>query len=259
MEHVTAYRNHLLFGRVKAGNPLSAQTIRNRLLVIKCFYGVMTREGLIAPEKDLSPSITLPRTRQQLPRGIPGEKEVAKLLDAIPSDAILDIRNRTAIELLYATGIRSEELRMLRTGNIDLAEKTVLVQGKGSKDRIVPIGVWVMPYLFEYLETVRPKLLRKPTDLLFLTNRGNKLPESALCAIIKRYGDKAGIDCNITPHSLRHACATHMLKGGADIRYIQELLGHASLSTTQRYTHLQIKDLRKAHRKYHPREKLYGC
>jgi integrase/recombinase XerD len=259
VEHVTAYHNHMLFGRLGTGGPLSTATIRSRLQAIRRFFTVMVRERLLAPEKDLSPSITLPRTRLRLPKGIPDAGEVAKLLDSVAPGDILAMRNRTMLELLYATAIRSDELRSLRLGDVDLVEKTLFVRGKGSKDRLVPIGAWVMPWVLEYLETVRPKLIRKPAELLFLTNRGNKLSESDLCAMIKGYCAKAGIGRNITPHSLRHACATHMLKGGADIRHIQELLGHASLATTQRYTHLQIKDLKRAHRKYHPREKEHGC
>jgi integrase/recombinase XerD len=254
-EHVTAYHNHLLFGRVKTGNPLSTPTVRGRLLAIKRFFAVMTRERLLAPEKDLSPTISLPRTKLRLPKSIPEVKEVAKLLDHIRPDTLLAIRNRAMLELLYATGIRSQELRSLLLNQLDLSGKTLFVHGKGSKDRIVPIGDWVMPYLLEYLETVRPKLLREPTELLFVTNRGRKLGENDLCAVFKKYREQADIGRRITPHSLRHACATHLLKGGADIRYIQELLGHGSLATTQRYTHVQIKDLKRAHRKYHPREK----
>jgi integrase/recombinase XerD len=131
------------------------------------------------------------------------------------------------------------------------------VKGKGSKDRIVPVGDWVMPYLREYLEVARPKLVnpREPIDLLFLSKNGRMITNCNLNDLVRKYCKRAGIEKRITPHSFRHACATHLLKGGADIRYVQELLGHADLSSTQIYTHIDISFLKKAHSKYHPRER----
>jgi integrase/recombinase XerD len=181
------------------------------------------------------------------------------LIESVLPTNPLSIRDRCIVELLYATGLRNQELRTLPVGNVDLTEKTLFVTGKGSKDRIVPVGDWVMPYLLEYLEAARPKLinLREPTELLFVSKNGRMITEANLGDMIKKYARKIGLDIPITPHSFRHACATHLLKGGADIRYVQELLGHSDLSSTQIYTQLDISFLKQAHKKYHPRERLW--
>ena len=132
-----------------------------------------------------------------------------------------------------------------------------MVTGKGSRDRVVPVGGWVMPYLLEYLEAARPRLInpRDPLPLLFLSKNGRMITFANLGDLIRKYCKRAGIETNITPHTFRHACATHLLRAGADIRYVQELLGHAQLSTTQIYTKIDITFLKQAHKKYHPREK----
>jgi integrase/recombinase XerD len=214
----------------------------------------MYREHLIAT--DLSGAITLPKAHKGLPRHVPSEQDMKTLLDTVTSSAPLGIRDRALLELLYATGLRSLEMRSLTIDSIDFTEKTVFVTGKGSKDRVVPLGDWVIPYLKEYLETARRKLLKpkKPTELLFISKNGTKISQSGLSYIMRKNTNNAGIR-HIKPHSVRHACATHLLKAGADIRYVQELLGHAELSTTQIYTKIEISFLKQAHKKYHPREK----
>ena len=170
----------------------------------------------------------------------------------------LTLRDRALLELLYATGLRSEEVRAALLENFDRTEKTLFVTGKGAKDRIVPVGDWVMPYLLEYLEVGRPKLInpRDPSALLFVSKTGRQITTANLGDLLRKYAEKAGLDMRITPHTIRHACATHLLKGGADIRYVQELLGHVDLSSTQIYTKIDITFLKQAHKKYHPRERL---
>jgi integrase/recombinase XerD len=216
----------------------------------------MFGEGLV--QQDYGPLVVKPKKRRSLPRHVPTEKEMLALLEAIKPTEPLTIRDRALLELMYATGLRNEEVRSLTVDSVDLTERTLFVHGKGSKDRIVPIGDWVLPYLLEYLEAVRPKLInpREPTPCLFVTKTGRQITFGNLGDIIKRYAKKAALQTPITPHAFRHACATHLLKGGADIRYVQELLGHSDLSSTQIYTKVDISTLKEAHKRFHPRENI---
>jgi integrase/recombinase XerD len=256
-EHVIAYHGYLQYNKLKRGNGyLSGGAVINRLKAVKTFFTIMHEEGLI--KQEYASVITLPKIKKHLPRHVPSEKDMQELLAAtVPADPITT-RDRALLELLYATGLRNEEVRTLETGAVDLTEKTVFVTGKGSKDRVVPLGEWVIPYLREYLETARPLLVnvKKPVELLFLSKNGRKITHANLGYIIGKYAHRAGIEHPLTPHSFRHACATHLLKNGADIRYVQELLGHADLSSTQIYTKLDISFLKKAHAQYHPRERM---
>jgi len=259
-EHITGYHAYIQYKKLnKKDTYLSSVTIRVRLQTVKTFYAVMYQEKLV--KQDYAPLIKIPKRKKSLPKHVPSEKDMKILLESIQPDNSLRIRDRTMLELLYATGIRSDELRTITVDNLDLQEKTVLVCGKGSKERVVPIGDWVLPWLREYLEVSRNKLLtvNNQTDLLFISKNGRKLTEGNLCALVHKYVKKSGLDYRITPHSFRHACATHLLKNGADIRYVQELLGHSDLSSTQIYTKLDIGFLKKAHKKYHPREQEYNA
>jgi site-specific recombinase XerD len=253
--HITAYHTHLQYGKFKDGRFLTNGAIRQRLNAVQTFFRIFWEDGLL-PE-DLSQFVTLPRTKLALPKNVPSIAAMKQLIESVKTSGLIGLRDRLIFELLYATGIRSEELLTLTLGNISLSEKTVFIHGKGAKDRIVPIGAWVMPWLLEYLEIGRPKLLRRrtPTEVVFLSRTGRPLATSNLCWLIRTRTEAAGIGCRMTPHSFRHACATHMLQCGADIRYIQELLGHSSLSTTQIYTKVDIKELKKMHNRYHPRER----
>jgi site-specific recombinase XerD len=271
-QHITAYHTHLRFGSKENGRVLSSRTVSMRLIVLKTFFRVMHAEKLL--KIDYSAFITPATPPRTPPAYVPSEKEMACLLDAIRPDCPLSIRDRALFELLYATGIRNEELRTLTLDRLDLAGRTLRVKGKGGKERIVPIGEWVVPYLTEYLHAVRPKLtstsrgnlastkltstrLSAGSNLLFVSKNGRALSKNSLAYLLRRYAAKAGLpESGMHPHILRHACATHLLRAGADIRYVQELLGHASLNSTQIYTKVEISFLQKAHRKYHPRERL---
>jgi site-specific recombinase XerD len=253
-QHITAYHTHLRFGAQDKGKILASRTVSMRLIVLKTFFRVMHAENLI--KNDYSAFITPATPPRTPPRYVPSEKEMAELLDAITPDNLLSIRDRALFELLYATGMRNEEARSLTLDRIDLAGCTVRVMGKGSIERIVPLGAWVVPYLTEYLQTSRPKLIAKENNVLFVSKSGRALTKNILGYLLRRYAKKAGLSrSGLHPHILRHACATHLLRAGADIRYVQELLGHASLNSTQIYTKVEISFLQKAHRKYHPRER----
>jgi integrase/recombinase XerD len=262
-EHITAYQTYLQFGKTGKGRRLSAKSIASRLGALKAFYRVMHREGLITT--DLSEEIQLPVVRRHLPRHVPSAEEVRRILEAAdvstPLDNrpvnVLSIRDRAMLEFMYATAIRSEELRTIKLDDYDMAEHRVFIHGKGSKDRIVPVGPWVAPYVSRYLEESRPKLLRPSCEergILFISKNGLPLNRNALWYMVQRYAKKAGA-AHIMPHAFRHACATHLLHNGADIRIVQELLGHRSLASTQIYTKVDIHHLQQAHGKFHPRER----
>jgi integrase/recombinase XerD len=255
-EHITAYHTWLQYKRRENGEYLSTATVRTRLQCVKAFYSILFRESVL--DKDYAPLMTLPRSKRSLPKHVPSEKEMKKLIDSVEPIDPLTIRDRALLELLYATALRSEEIRTLTVDSLDLTENTLLVKGKGDRDRIVPVGGWVMPYLMEYLTAARSKLLnpRESTDILFVSKNGRQIINCNLNTLIGKYAKAAGLESRITPHSFRHACATHLLKAGADIRYVQELLGHAQLSTTQIYTKIDISTLKAAHKKFHPRERL---
>jgi integrase/recombinase XerD len=263
LQHITAYHTHLRFGSKEKGRVLASRTVSMRLIILKTFFRVMHAEKLI--KNNLSSFITPATPPRTPPAYVPSEKEMSRLLNAITPDNPLSIRDRALFELLYATGMRNEEARNLTLERLDLSTRTVRVKGKGGMERIVPIGEWVVPYLMEYLHAVRPKLAVKgnnivsasPGNLLFVSKNGRQLTKNSLAYLLRRYAAKAGLSISgMHPHILRHACATHLLRAGADIRYVQELLGHASLNSTQIYTKVEISFLQKAHRKYHPRERM---
>lgn len=259
-EHISAYHAYLQYTKLKSGGYLSTATVRVRLGAVKTFFKVMCDEKLLP--HDVTEGLVLPKRRSSLPRHVPSEREMKTLLDSIDPGGPIAVRDRTLLELLYATGMRSEEVRTAALDQLDLTEKTLLISGKGAKDRVAPLGEWVMPYLREYLQVARPKLLnpREPSPLLFVSKTGRMITSANLGDLIRKYARRAGITNRITPHSFRHACATHLLRAGADIRYVQELLGHADLSSTQIYTKIDISFLKRAHRKYHPRERTAdGC
>jgi site-specific recombinase XerD len=254
--HLKAYHTYLQFTRKHRGKSLSKKSICGILGALKTFYRIMSGEKLI--ENDLSESIQLPIARKHIPRHVPGAEDVRRMLEAAAPADPLTIRDRAILEFLYATGIRSEELRTIRIDDYDMTERQVFIRGKGSRDRIVPVGAWVEPYVSDYLENSRPKLLRKKTtDLLFVSRNGCKLNRNALWYLVQRYAKKAGVE-HVMPHAFRHACATHLLRNGADIRIVQELLGHRSLASTQVYTKVDIHFLQQAHTKFHPRERWEG-
>jgi integrase/recombinase XerD len=183
------------------------------------------------------------------------KKEVARLLGKPDSSTVFGMRDRAILELLYSSGIRVSELTGLALEDLDLRGGELRVLGKGNKERLVPIGEVACDYLGVYLKASRPALAPPRERTLFVTARGKRFQATNLVAIVREYGRRAGIHKRVTPHALRHTCATHLLKGKADIRQIQRILGHASIATTQRYTKVEITDLKEVLRRCHPRER----
>lgn len=235
--------------------PISLETQGARLVAVKSFFRYLVRgnQALYDPTTELE----MPKRKKNLPRDIMTKKEVFRLLNQPNIDTPLGLRDKAILELLYSTAIRNEELRRLTIFDVDTTNHDLRInQGKGKKDRVVPVGEVASSYVEEYIKYARGKLLNnKETNLLFITINGLPINHSNLIWIIKKYTKRAKIKKHITPHSLRHTCATHLLKNKASLRHIQQLLGHASIETTQIYTQLELSDLKKAHRMYHPRER----
>jgi integrase/recombinase XerD len=182
------------------------------------------------------------------------EIQVEQLLEAIDTTAPLGLRDRAMIELLYASGLRISELANARLENFNAEERILRVLGKGSKTRLVPVGRKACEALAAYLSGERPKLVgRRTGNEIFLSARGTKMTTVRVWQIVKKHARKSGLEANVYPHLLRHSFATHLLGNGADLRIIQEILGHADISTTQVYTHVDQQRLKAVHRKFHPR------
>lgn len=208
-------------------------------------------------ENDPGAGLKMPRSGRRLPF-VPSVEDVEKLLSIVDTSTPLGFRDRTIMEVLYASGIRAQELCGLCLYDVAPGGRELFIrEGKGGKQRVVPLGTIAADYLKEYLQTQRPKLSEDiSVDEVFVSKNGRPLLKTDMTAMIKKYRDFAGVEGKLSPHSLRHACASHLLKNGCDIRYIQQLLGHASLSTTQVYTKVEISDLKEIHERCHPREKM---
>ncbi len=245
-EQITGYMTQL------KEKGLAAATIARKLAAIKAFYRFMTAEGYM----DANPAEVVEAGTKgiKLPRVL-SEDEVVRLLNQPDITTAEGFRDRTMLEVLYATGMRVSELINLTLERVDLNMKYIIAFGKGSKERIVPLGSVAAEFLQQYLEKVRPKLTHagRNTNIVFLAFGGHELTRQRFWQIIRTYGRKANINKALTPHILRHSFATHLLDNGADLRSVQELLGHSDISTTQIYTHLTNKRLRDIYAKAHPR------
>ena len=228
-------------------------SIARKLTAIKNFHKYLFATNKVDVDESLT--IERPKLRKTLPNVLTVE-EVDKLLD-IPTNTPFDYRNKAMLELLYGTGLRISEMLDLKVGDVDFENCIVRCFGKGSKERIVPIGEYIIEYLNLYLENGRRVLLnnKKMTDYLFLNNHGGRISRFSFFKILKRLLKEKGIKKDVSPHSLRHSFATHMLENGADLRSIQELLGHSDIATTKIYTHITNKKVENDYIEYHPRSK----
>lgn len=231
--------------------PLSIRSIARNLSSLKVFYRFLVSDGKI--QTNPARLISNPKMPRRLPAVLSGE-EVERLLAAPDASSMRGLRDKAMLELLYASGLRVSELVGLRVANINLEAGWVRTIGKGSKERMVPMGSKAQQCLKEYLAHSRPSLLKKrSSSSLFVTSRAKPMSRQAFWKIIKRCSLLAGIRKTISPHSLRHSFASHLLEHGADLRSVQIMLGHADISTTQIYTHVTRERLKQIHEKYHPR------
>ncbi|MCP4254630.1 MAG: site-specific tyrosine recombinase XerD [Candidatus Scalindua sp.] len=231
---------------------LSENSISRCLVTVKMLYKYMVMEGLISVNP-MSAVSTL-KLQKYLPEVL-HYNVIEEMLQAPDCNNKLGIRDKAMLELMYATGARVSEVASIKVSWINFDYGFIRCQGKGSKQRIVPMGSEAAKAIKRYLQEVRPLLLKIEDDepLLFLSRTGKKLRRENIWSLVKKYAMKAGIRSNISPHTLRHSFATHLLEGGADLRSVQEMLGHSNISTTQIYTHVDRKYLKATHQKFHPR------
>lgn len=230
---------------------------QNRVLsFIRSLFEFLHQEGLITHNP--TAALKLAREPDPLPKNVLTPQEARKIVEAPDTSNAVGYRDRTLLEVLYSTGIRKAELLNLKVEDINIEEELLTVRkGKGAKDRVVPLSGVACKYLETYIKAIRPELLRgHATDVLFVSLRhGYTLGTHSIGHIVEKYTRQARVKKKVTPHLWRHTCATHLLKNNANLRHVQEMLGHRSLATTERYLRLTITDLKEAHRKFHPREK----
>ncbi|MFH1479563.1 MAG: site-specific tyrosine recombinase XerD [Candidatus Omnitrophota bacterium] len=230
---------------------LSSNSISRELACLKSFFKFLLRESRI--KEDITSVIESPKLWKKLP-SVLSVGEVERILKAPNIKDIQGARDKAAIELMYATGMRVSELINLKMNDLNMEVGFCKCLGKGSKERIVPFGKKAKEAVNVYLDFSRPRLLKKKiTNSLFLTRLGRSMSRQTFWKLIKKYASEAGIEKHITPHSLRHSFATHILERGADLRVVQEMLGHSDISTTQIYTHVNKDRLKSIHHKFHPR------
>jgi integrase/recombinase XerD len=248
-----AYQSHLYALRRKNGRPYAAAYQATRLVVLKHLFRFLHRRGYLL--HDPGADIELPRLEKRLPRTILTSAEVRRILEAPDVKTPRGLRDRAMLETLYATGIRVSELCHLTPYDVDTEERVLrVVLGKGRKDRNVPLTRAAAEAIEAYLLKGRPRLAgRQKARFLFLQDRGGGMDRSTACRIVRERAEEARVKKHVTPHTFRHTVAAHLLKGRADIRHIQALLGHASLGTTQRYTRVEVSDLKKVIERAHPR------
>ena len=236
---------------IKFQQGASARSSARLLSSLRRFFAFLVRQG--AMTEDPCARIEAPHVGKRLPATL-SEEEVERLLAAPECSTPLGLRDRAMLELLYATGLRVSELVSLRSEQINDRQGAIRVVGKGDKDRLIPMGEEAAACLESYKNTARKEILgQRQTDDLFVTRRAGAMTRQAFWHIIKRYAQKAGIKKPLSPHTLRHAFATHLLNHGADLRVVQMLLGHSDLSTTQIYTHIARERLKELHARFHPR------
>jgi integrase/recombinase XerD len=250
---IEAYQAHVCSLRQKDGAPYSIPEQHNRIAVVKALFRFLCRRGDVL--SDPSGAVEYPRPEKRLPRGVLARDEARKLVEAPDASTPFGLRDRAILEVFYGTGIRAGELAKLKTTDVDIEDRILRVLlGKGRKDRTVPLTRAAAEAVERYLVDGRPMIRGAMSSRwLFLPLRGGRMYDSLLNAVVQDAAKKAGIEKHVTCHTLRHSCATHLLRGGADIRHIQALLGHACLGSTERYTHVEISDLSKVVKRAHPR------
>jgi integrase/recombinase XerD len=231
--------------------PLAPATLQRKIACLRSFYRHLRREGLI--EHDPATELRAPRVRGRLPQVL-SRDEIGRLLSQPTGNSPTAFRDRALLETMYACGLRASETIGLELADIDLEAGILRARGKGSKERIVPIGSKAIGSLNAYLEHARPRLVGlSDQNRLFVNHRGGPLSRQGLYKIVQRHAKRAGLDHRMSPHTLRHSFATHLLSGGCDLRSLQEMLGHADIATTQIYTHLSAERLRDVYFEAHPR------
>jgi len=240
----------ILFIHQQSRAGLSARSLARLISSLKSFYKFLVLDGVV--KKNPAVGLSSPKTWLSLPKFLTVE-EVELLLKQPDEMNARGIRDKAMLELLYATGLRASELVSIKINDLNLEEGFLLCYGKGGKERIVPVGGSAVKAIDRYLDEARREFLKKPDEILFLTNRGSGFTRQGFWKLLKAYAKKAGLGLIISPHILRHSFATHLLERGADLRSVQLMLGHSQITTTQIYTHVTRQRLRRVYDKCHPR------
>jgi integrase/recombinase XerD len=252
---IREYQQELCFCLTAKGRPLTLRTQALRLSIVKGFTRFLKARDYLV--RDPAATIQLPKKPRRLPRLILSTAEVKRLLDAPDTRTGDGRRNRIVLELLYDTAIRRAEVAGIKLPDLDLAGGYIRITGKGDKDRVVPLSRRVAELVRTYIEGARPLFVKGEDPGYLILNRwGQRMNPNGIWAVVKRCAFLSGIEKNVTTHTFRHTCATHMLKNGAPVRHLQEMLGHESLESTQVYTHVTINDLKQIHARFHPSETL---
>ncbi|MGN0100237.1 MAG: tyrosine recombinase [Dietzia sp.] len=257
--HVEGFRARLATGDLDEGRPaLAPSSVARALAAVRGLHRFATRDGVT--DADVAAAVTPPRPPRRLPRALPVDRVIAVIEAAGDTGVDTDpgrLRDRAMLELLYATGARAAELIGLDVDDLEGLDHpeggTVILRGKGDKERVVPVGRPACDAVGAYLTRARPALARRGGPALFLNTRGGRISRQTLWTVVSRAAARAGVEQEVSPHSFRHSFATHLLDGGADIRVVQELLGHSSVTTTQVYTLVTVDTLREVWAECHPR------
>jgi integrase/recombinase XerD len=243
-DHLEAWQKHLAAHRTGRGQPLKARSLNKHIECLRGFLGYLAAHGHVLAS--LPQGLALVQEPRLLPGSVLDHAQVKRVLRSVNTTHAHGYRDRTLLELLYSTGLRAAELLGLNVGDVDLTHATALVTGKGNKQRLVPIGRTALRMLESYLRAVRPFLVRHLSEpALFLNRAGNRLPYHTFLQLVHRYADAQDLGVTVTPHTFRRSCTTELIRGGANLYHVKELLGHESLETLKHYTKLTIVDLKK--------------
>jgi integrase/recombinase XerD len=250
-----AWLRHLNSHCTPQGLPIKAQTLNLHIINARRFLEHLAARGIVPVP--LASAVECVKAPRLLPQGVLTHAQARKLLGGVQTSTPEGCRNRAMIELLYSSGLRSAELLGLDVGDVDFEQATAIVTGKGSKQRVVPIGRTALRFLESYLKAMRPFMVRNPAErAMFLNRQGGRLRYNAFCQIVATCAGGSGVEkVRITAHTFRRSCATELLRGGANMYHVKDLLGHESLNTLRHYAKLTIVDLKKEHRRCHPRER----
>ncbi|MGD0261323.1 MAG: tyrosine-type recombinase/integrase [Verrucomicrobiota bacterium] len=253
-EHLEAWTKHLAGLTTGRGLPHKAKTTNKLIESAKAFLRYLAERQLLPPA--LLTRLAYVKEPKLLPTSVLTHAQVKQMLQGIPTTDALGWRDRSLLELLYSTGIRARELVGLNVGDVDFGNATAVVFGKGQKQRVVPIGRTALRLLESYFKGVRPFLLKNSQEqALFLNRQGKRLPYESLLRMVHRHAEHIGVDMSVTPHTFRRSCATEMIRGGANLYHVKDLLGHETLDTLRHYAKLNVDDLRKTLARCHPRER----
>jgi len=252
--HLEGWIRHLAGRRTRQGQALKPRTINKQIENLRTFLRYLARHGVVS--SSLPKALGFVKEPQFLVSGVLNHNQVKQIMGSKPANDAETWRNRVMLEVLYSTGIRASELLGLNVRDVDLDNSTAVVLGKGDKQRVVPIGKTALRLLESYLKAVRPILLKQAHEqAMFLNHAGKRMPYHTFRRIVQRYAEVAGLEVKVTPHTFRRSCTTELIRGGANLYHVKELLGHENLETLKHYTKLTIEDLKATHAKCHPRER----